>query len=61
MKDKIRKIDSLSLDLKKFPYEICALNCSSLIKKWTFTDENEAKTAYKSIWAEIFNTKTLAK
>jgi hypothetical protein len=57
MKDKIKKIDSLTIDFNKFPHEISSFSGANFIKKWTFSDKKIALEAYKSIWKEIQKNK----
>jgi hypothetical protein len=61
IKDRIKKIDKLTIDYNKFPYEINSFAGNNLIKQWTFIDKKEAFEAYQSIWAEIQKAKGEAK
>jgi hypothetical protein len=61
IKDKIKKIDKLTIDYNKFPYEINSFAGDILVKQWTFNDKKEAFGAYQSIWAEIQKAKGEAK
>ena len=53
----IKNITHLELDLKKFPFEVGAFIGKQLFKKWTFTNEAEAKEALNGIWNEILKEK----